>query len=113
MPWYSITDDFDKDFGVGEWHGTNVFLRVGDRIYRTYFVDGRGDEVLGNTFSYLDLAPLGRQEEWEDSPEGYPQEGGGNWWRRHDEYEADSPEVPARRRDADRRRRARARGSAA
>ena len=53
---------------------TNVFLRVGDRIYRTYFVDGRGDEALGSTFSYLDITPLGRQEEWEDSPEGYPQD---------------------------------------
>ena len=74
IPWYTIIDDFDKDFGVDEWHGTNVFLRVGDRIYRTYFVDGRGDEALGSTFSYLDITPLGRQEEWEDSPEGYPQE---------------------------------------
>jgi predicted dithiol-disulfide oxidoreductase (DUF899 family) len=96
IPWYTITDDFDKDFGVGEWHGTNVFLRVGDRIYRTYFVDGRGDEALGNTFSYLDITPLGRQEDWEDSPVGYPQDrpGGYSWWRRHDEYETDSPELP-------------------
>ena len=51
VPWYTVIDDFDKDFGVGEWHGTNVFLRVGDRIYRTYFVDGRGDEALGSTFT--------------------------------------------------------------
>lgn len=88
--------DFDKDFGVGEWHGTNVFLRVGDRIYRAYFVDGRGDEALGGTFSYLDITPLGRQEDWEDSPEGYPQDrpGGYSWWRRHDEYEPDPPELP-------------------
>ena len=95
IPWFTITDDFDKDFGVDEWHATNVFLRVGDRIYRTYLVDGRGDEALGSTFSYLDIAPLGRQEEWQDSPEGYPQDGNGSWWRRHDEYEADPPSVPA------------------
>ena len=95
IPWFTITDDFDKDFGVDEWHATNVFLRVGDRIYRTYLVDGRGDEALGSTFSYLDIAPLGRQEEWQDSPEGYPQDGNGSWWRRHDEYEADAPSVPA------------------
>src|ERR1700746_4228361 len=34
IPWYTITDDFDKDFGVGEWHGTTAFVRAGDRIYR-------------------------------------------------------------------------------
>jgi predicted dithiol-disulfide oxidoreductase (DUF899 family) len=85
-PWYTITDDWDKDFGVDEWHGTNVFLRDGDRIFRTYFVDNRGDEALGSTWSYMDIAPLGRQEEWEDSPEGYPQGPAYEWWRRHDEY---------------------------
>src|ERR671938_1974860 len=39
MPWYTITDDFDADFGVDEWHGTNAFLRAGERILRTYFVN--------------------------------------------------------------------------
>ena len=73
IPWYTITDDFDKDFGVDEWHGHNAFIREGDRIFRTYFVDARGDEALGSTWSYLDITALGRQEEWEDSPEGYPQ----------------------------------------
>ena len=48
MPWYTITDDFDADFGVGEWHGTNAFYRDDeDRIFRTYFIDSRGDEALG------------------------------------------------------------------
>jgi hypothetical protein len=61
------------DFGVDEWHGTNAFIGEGDQIFRTYFTDGRGDEALGTTWSYLDMTPLGRQEEWEDSPEGYPQ----------------------------------------
>jgi predicted dithiol-disulfide oxidoreductase (DUF899 family) len=88
MPWYTITDGFDADFGVDEWHGTNVFLRDGDRVFRTYFVDNRGDEALGSTWSYLDLAPLGRQEEWEDSPDGFPQEPPYQWWHRHDEYES-------------------------
>ena len=37
IPWYTITDDFDADFGVEEWHGTNAFARDGDRILRTYF----------------------------------------------------------------------------
>ncbi len=73
IPWYTLTDDFDADFGVDEWHGTNAFFRDGDRIFRTYFINGRGDEALGSTWSYLDMTALGRQEDWEDSPEGYPQ----------------------------------------
>jgi predicted dithiol-disulfide oxidoreductase (DUF899 family) len=87
MPWYTITDDFDADFGVGEWHGTNAFLRDGDRIFRTYFVDSRGDEAMGSTWSYLDITALGRQEEWEDSPAGYPQTPPYQWWNLRDEYE--------------------------
>lgn len=90
IPWYTLTDDFDKDFGVDEWHATNAFFRDGDEISRTYVVDGRGDEALGSTFSYLDITALGRQEAFEDSPEGYPQESG-FWWRRHDEYEEATP----------------------
>ena len=86
MPWYTITDGFDADFGVGEWHGTNAFIREDDRIFRTYFVDSRGDEAMGSTWSYLDITALGRQEEWEDSPEGYPQTPPYGWWNRHDEY---------------------------
>ena len=88
IPWYTVTDDFDKDFGVDEWHGTNAFFRDDeDRIFRTYFVDGRGVEVMGGTWAYLDITALGRQEEWEDSPEGYPQTPTYQWWRRHDEYD--------------------------
>ena len=86
-PWYTITDDFDADFGVDEWHGTNAFLRDGEQVFRTYFLNHRGDEALGSTWSYLDLTALGRQEAWEDSPEGYPQTGAYEWWRRHDEYD--------------------------
>jgi predicted dithiol-disulfide oxidoreductase (DUF899 family) len=88
VPWYTITDDFDVDFGVDEWHGTNAFLRDGDQVFRTYFVNNRGDEALGSTWSYLDLTALGRQEDWEDSPEGVAQTPPYAWWRRHDEYEA-------------------------
>jgi predicted dithiol-disulfide oxidoreductase (DUF899 family) len=86
VPWYTITDSFDADFGVDEWHGTNAFLHDGDRILRTYFIDSRGDEALGSIWSYLDMTALGRQEEWEDSPEGYPQTPPYQWWRLHDEY---------------------------
>src|SRR5919109_3198816 len=86
IPWYEITDDFDADFGVGEWHGHNAFIRDGENVFRTYFIDSRGDEALGSTWSYLDMTALGRQEEWEDSPEGYPQTPPYVWWNWHDEY---------------------------
>jgi predicted dithiol-disulfide oxidoreductase (DUF899 family) len=86
IPWYSITDSFDADFGVDEWHGTNAFLRAGGDIFRTYFIDNRGDEGMGTTWAYLDITALGRQEDWEDSPAGYPQTAAYQWWHRHDEY---------------------------
>lgn len=86
MPWYSITDSFDLDFGVDEWHGTNVFIRDGDKVFRTYFINNRGDEQMGSTWNYLDITALGRQEQWEDSPEGYPQTPPYKWWNWHDEY---------------------------
>jgi predicted dithiol-disulfide oxidoreductase (DUF899 family) len=90
IPWYTITDGFDADFGVGEWHGTNVFIRDGGKIFRTYFINNRGDEQMGGTWNYLDITPLGRQEEWEDSPEGYPQTPTYKWWNWHDSYVADA-----------------------
>ena len=86
MPWYTITDEFDVDFDVGEWHGTNAFIRDGGRVFRTYFIKSRGDEALGSTWSYLDMTALGRQEVWEDSPEGYPQTPPYKWWNWHDSY---------------------------
>jgi predicted dithiol-disulfide oxidoreductase (DUF899 family) len=86
MPWVTITDRFDADFGVDEWHGTNVFYRDGDQIFRTYFVKSRGDEQMGGTWNYLDITPLGRQEVWEDSPKGYPQTPPYKWWNWHDSY---------------------------
>jgi predicted dithiol-disulfide oxidoreductase (DUF899 family) len=86
IPWYTITDDFDADFDVDEWHGHNAFYREDDRVYRTYFIDSRGDEAMGTTWSYLDMTALGRQEEWEDSPEGYPQTKPYGWWNYHDNY---------------------------
>jgi predicted dithiol-disulfide oxidoreductase (DUF899 family) len=93
IPWYGLTDDFDADFGVGEWHGTNAFYRDDeDRIFRTYFVNNRGDEPMGGTWAYFDITALGRQEEWEDSPEGYPQTPPYHWWRRHDEYDVSAEE---------------------
>ena len=75
LPWYSsAASDFNDDFGLTtpeyETFGLSVFLRDGDDIYRTYFTDRRGVEPLGSVWSFLDLTPLGRQETWEDSPDG-------------------------------------------
>ena len=101
IPWYSsFESDFNVDFGVspevpqpdvyqdGESFGLSVFLRDGERVFRTYFTTHRGVEALGSVWTLLDLTPLGRQETWEDSPAGYPQTAPYEWWRRHDEYEA-------------------------
>jgi predicted dithiol-disulfide oxidoreductase (DUF899 family) len=94
MPWYTITDDFDIDFGVDEWHGTNAFIREGDSVYRTYFINSRGDEAMGTVWSYLDMTALGRQETWEDSPRGYPQTKPYEWWNWHDEYASSASPDP-------------------
>jgi predicted dithiol-disulfide oxidoreductase (DUF899 family) len=92
IPWYSSAGtEFNRDFGVTtdeyEVFGLSVFIREGDEIFRTYSTGGRGVETLGTVWTLLDLTPLGRQEDWEDSPEGYPQTPPYGWWRRHDEYE--------------------------
>jgi len=89
IPWYTMMNDFDADFGVAEWHGTNAFIRDGDQVYRSYFINGRGDEQMGNTWNYLDLTALGRQESWEDSPKGYPQTPPYEWWVWHDNNVSD------------------------
>ena len=90
IPWYTLTDTFDTDFGVNEWHGHNAFFRDGSQVYRTYFINSRGDEAVGTVWSYLDMTALGRQEAWEDSPKGYPQTPTYKWWNWHDNYEAEA-----------------------
>jgi predicted dithiol-disulfide oxidoreductase (DUF899 family) len=94
IPWYTITDGFDSDFGVNEWHGHNAFIRNDEKVFRTYFINNRGDEAMGTTWSYLDITALGRQETWEDSPKGYPQSPPYKWWNWHDNYEAEGSPDP-------------------
>ena len=76
MTWYSTANSsFGADVGAPPGGGfqVNVFLRDGDKVYRTYNTQGRGTEQLSHTFALIDLLPYGRQEEWQDSPEGWPQ----------------------------------------
>lgn len=91
IPWYSsLRNDFNLDFGLssenGETFGLSVFIQNGGHIYHSYSTNRRGVEALGNVWSLLDLTPWGRQEDWEDSPEGVPQAPAYQWWRLHDEY---------------------------
>jgi predicted dithiol-disulfide oxidoreductase (DUF899 family) len=93
VPWYSsFGSDFNYDFRVssdqGEIFALSVFVRDGDGVYRSYVTSSRGVDRLRLDFNLLDLTPFGRQEEWEDSPEGWPQTPAYTWWRKHDEYEA-------------------------
>jgi predicted dithiol-disulfide oxidoreductase (DUF899 family) len=76
MTWYSTSDSpfgADVDAPAGGGFGMNVFLRDGDTVYRTWHSNGRGTEQLSYTFPLTDLLPWGRQEDWQDSPEGWPQ----------------------------------------
>jgi predicted dithiol-disulfide oxidoreductase (DUF899 family) len=57
----------------GDWTANSVFLRDGDTVYHTYSAYARGLDHLFTPVNYLDLTPYGRQEDWEDSPEGWPQ----------------------------------------
>ncbi|HEY3689080.1 MAG TPA: DUF899 family protein [Pseudonocardiaceae bacterium] len=76
MSWYSTANSsFGTDVGAPPSGGfaVNVFLRDGDTVYRTWHTNGRGTEQLSHSFALIDLLPYGRQEEWQDSPEGWPQ----------------------------------------
>jgi len=64
---------FSQDCGVGGGFMLSLFLRDGDTVYRTYSTGQRGVDRLLFVNNILDLAPYGRQEEWEDSPAGWPQ----------------------------------------
>ncbi len=87
MPWYESRDGFGPDFDVPDGtFGLNVFLREGGRVFRTYATGRRGVERLGNIWSLLDILPYGRQETWEDAPDGTPQSPPYRWWRLHDGY---------------------------
>jgi len=90
-PWYSGTEEFNRDMDVsdesGNSFGLNVFYRDGEDVYRTHFVARRGIEAFGTSWSFLDIVPFGRQENWQVAPAGTPQTPPYEWWRRHGEYD--------------------------
>lgn len=87
LPFFTLVgEDFSRDFGVEEMFGLIVFVRDGDRVFQSYFVNGRGIEEIGPVWSFLDLTPLGRQEDWQEVPAGRPQGPPYEWWRLHDNY---------------------------
>ncbi|MEV4894387.1 DUF899 family protein [Nonomuraea sp. NPDC055795] len=92
MAWYSTANSpFGADVGAGPGEGfaVNVFLRDGDTVYRTWHTNGRGTEQISHTFPLIDLLPYGRQEEWQDSPDGWPKSPAYSGW-------PESPDIAAR-----------------
>ena len=67
----SVTMPMDEQPAEGP--GLSVFFRLDDAVFHTYSAYARGVEGLTNTDSLLDVTPYGRQEDWEDSPPGWPQ----------------------------------------
>jgi predicted dithiol-disulfide oxidoreductase (DUF899 family) len=75
MPWYSAPQESRNTFLVGRRVGRMhivCYLRQGSNVFETYWTTARGVEVMGNSYSLLDLTVYGRQERWEDSPAGWP-----------------------------------------
>lgn len=73
FPWYSVPDASKERLLAGRHFGMIVcYLRDGDRVFETYWSTGRGVEVMGSSYGMLDMTVYGRQEGWEDSPEGWP-----------------------------------------
>ncbi|RLK58118.1 DUF899 domain-containing protein [Actinokineospora cianjurensis] len=86
-PWYSAYGNgLYEEIGLGGGFALSVFLRDGDEVFHTYETTSRGVDRLRLDFSLLDLTPYGRQEQWEDSPEGWPQDPTMRWLRLRDEY---------------------------
>ncbi|MEV4491109.1 DUF899 family protein [Micromonospora coxensis] len=79
FPWYSAKDS-DPALVDGRGFGLIAcYLRDGDQVYETYWTTGRGTEALMTSYHALDLTVYGRQEPWEDAPEGWPKVSGHPW----------------------------------
>ena len=80
QPWYSTHGSTDT---VWNTDGTiTCLVRRGDSVYLTYESTSRGVETMMPSLRLLDLTAFGRQEQWEDSPEGWPQDPPYQFWRR-------------------------------
>ena len=90
FPWYTLRDDFDADHDIAEWHGTNVFLRVGDEVYRTYYISARGDEALGSTWSFLDITHTTARRSGRTPPRTGRRPPPYTWGGWHDKYDHNS-----------------------
>lgn len=91
LPWYStVGDEFNLAFGATvdgeEQQAISVFLRRDDRVFHSWSTYARGEEPFMQVFDLLDLTPYGRQEQWENSPPGVPQEPTYSWMRLSDRY---------------------------
>jgi predicted dithiol-disulfide oxidoreductase (DUF899 family) len=76
MPWYSAPPESLETLLVGRRIGMMhivCYLRQGSKVFETYWTTRRGVEAMDNSYRLLDLTVYGRQEEWEDSPAGWPQ----------------------------------------
>jgi predicted dithiol-disulfide oxidoreductase (DUF899 family) len=74
VPWYAVPPGAVDRLIAGRYFGMLVsYLRDGDRVYETYWTTGRGNEPMAPSYGLMDLTIYGRQESWEDSPEGWPQ----------------------------------------
>ena len=76
MPWYSALPSLEALL-VGRHIGTMhlvCYLRDGDRVFETYWTNGRGVEAMDYSDALMDLTVYGRQEPWEDSLPGWPQQ---------------------------------------
>ncbi|MEW2330747.1 DUF899 family protein [Micromonospora chersina] len=73
-PWYSVPEESLDSLVAGRAFGMKAcYLRQGERVFETYWTTGRGVEAMAPSYGLLDMTVYGRQEVWEDSPEGWPQ----------------------------------------
>ena len=72
VPWYSARDSAETLL-ADRWFGMQVcYVRDGDRVFETYWSSGRAAEAWAPSYGLLDITLYGRQEWWENSPEGWP-----------------------------------------
>jgi predicted dithiol-disulfide oxidoreductase (DUF899 family) len=74
-PWYSVEKTAAQLLEGRDWqrHHLVCYVRDGERVFETYYTGGRGVEIMAPTHGLLDMTVYGRQETWEDSPDGWPQ----------------------------------------